>query len=30
MLQEKFGITIGQVDKLIPTLSSNKKICVAL
>ena len=25
MLQEQFGITIGQVDKLIPTLSSKKK-----
>lgn len=30
MLQEKFGITIGQVEKLIPTLSSTKKKCVAL
>ena len=27
MLQEQFEITIGQVDKLIPTLSSKKK-CV--
>lgn len=25
MLQKKFGITIGQVDKLIPTLSSKTK-----
>lgn len=29
-IEEQFGITIGQVEKLIPTLSSKKKISVAL